>query len=908
MKPRAVALALFAVLAIGAARQAGGASIDPLLLPVLSGHATPQVLGLALGTIPADGEDASLSVSIRFSGSIDDLRALGIPIGGVLGDVATAQVSVSQLRLLASHPAVRSIEGARPLTPQLDAGVPDTGLLTLGKDSSTTYPNLNNDALRGLVFSQGQFIGWNDISLTGRGVLIGIIDTGVDLRHDDFLNPDGTTRVLAVWDQSTAVGRSPRGFSYGAECTAAQINARDCPQVDVDGHGTHVAGIAAGDGSATSGTSSAFRYIGMAPEADLLVVKMTNFSSTRVIDALAYLKQKADALGRPIVANLSIGSSLGPHDGTSNFDRAVDAFTGPDRVPGAVAVVAAGNDGQTASGNPLHAVGCFQSGSPPACPPGIASLPGAVPAVVSFVVPDGATTVILELWYPGNAVLGVAVTAPAACATAKATLTGPEVISASTPCGSIMISAGDVFSANGDRWSTVVLSNGSGLTSGVWNLSVTGDSLPNPGATRFDLWTSTIPAEEPAVFNTLGSAETTVTTPASAAEGIAVAPYATKVIWTPIDSTCSPCQLSPAEGTFRNILTRASRGPLRPCTTCTQNPKPDLAAPGAMIFSSFSARVPDNPENDRLVDFDRRHYVKLGSSMAAPHVTGAAALLLQVNPNLTARQVKAYLLGNAAPPQGTPPFPTEQWGQGRLNIRAAVNALRATGGDPPPAAPIGLRVKWVRSQRVMLEWDQSPDLDLRFYQVRRTDPAGVTVMLADRLSATATTYEDVPDDDQPINDSIPDMMNDAVYRYTVQAVDINDQQGALSAEVPAVPSAGEGSVGLCFIATAAYGSAWHPHVATLRAFRDHHLRPHAVGRRAIALYETVSPPIAELIAPHPALRAVVRGALTPIVLAIEYPRAVSAILVVGVFAAIGLTWRRRYPSPCGTAGTTARRP
>jgi hypothetical protein len=192
----------------------------------------------------------------------------------------------------------------------------------------------------------------------------------------------------------------------------------------------------------------------------------------------------------------------------------------------------------------------------------------------------------------------------------------------------------------------------------------------------------------------------------------------------------------------------------------------------------------------------------------------------------------------------------------------------------------------VRSQRVALAWDASADLDLRFYQVFRRDETGVTTALFPTLSPTVTTFEDTNT-----------LTNEMAYVYTIQAVDISGVSGAPSAEVLAVPTAGEGSVGFCFIATAAYGSAWHPHVASLRAFRNRHLRPHVVGRVAIAGYETLSPPIARLIAPRPLLRAAVRGALTPIVLTIEHPRASLVLWGLGVLGAIGLGVRRRLSLP-----------
>jgi subtilisin family serine protease len=858
MTGRGVALAALAVLIASiAGRPAYGASVDPILLPVLAEQAAPEILGPAFVGVAggASSEEPTISVSVRFHGPIADLRALGIGFNATLGDVATADVSIAQLRALAAHPAVLTIEAATLLAPNLDASVPATGANLLRTQAGS---------------------GWTDTSYTGRGVLIGIIDTGIDLRHEDFLKPDGTTRALAVWDQSSSVGRPPRGFSYGAECTADQINVRDCPMVDRNGHGTHVAGIAAGDGSATGQGQAAYRYIGMAPEADLLVVKLGASTSTRIMDALSYLKDKATRLDKPIVVNLSYGAPLGPHDGTLNLDAAIDNFTGPDNSPGAVVVVSAGNSGQTSSGGPLHAVGCFQNGTtPPNCPSGITALPAANPATVSFVVPTGTQTVYLDVWYPGAATFGVGMASPVACATQAAVPGSPPVV-ASTPCGTIMIAASDVYAPNGDRHSLVLLTNSSELTSGVWTLAITGNSLPPDSATRFDVWPDAVPRGNAPNFTSLGSAETTIETPASAAEAIAVVPYVTKPTWTTIDGGCG------GGTTFNQLASYASRGPLRPCTTCgTQAEKPDLAAPGLVVFSSLSSRLETGTADMTCrVDLDRRHYALDGSSMAAPHVTGAAALLLQINRNLTARQVKSYLRSNTWLPQ---PMPATQWGQGRLNIKAAVDKLKADGDDPPPAPPTGLRVTSVHSHRVALAWDANLDLDLQKYQVlRRAEGEAVAIPLLPFLEPTVTTFEDTGL-----------AANDIAYYYSVQAVDIAGQTIAPSTEVRAVPTEGDGSVGLCFIATAAYGSAWHPHVASLRAFRDQRLRPYAPGRAFIAFYETVSPPIAGWIAPHPVLRAVTRGALTPVVFAVEQPRAVAVLAGLGLAAFVGLRLRRR---------------
>jgi subtilisin family serine protease len=306
----AAVLAL-ALTAVPYARTAEAAALDPRLLPIVGGERGPDLISRAVvGVAPSAPADALIGVSLRVSGPVPDLSSLGVRIGAVLGDVVTADVPVSQLPALAAHPSIRSITASRPLTSFLDASVPATKASQVWSLASRVPP-----------------IEWS--GHTGRGVLIGIIDTGLDTTHKDFLRPDGATRVLAAWDQSSAVGRPPLGFSYGAECRAAQIDARQCPLVDRVGHGTHVAGIAAGNGSATGADRPAYQYVGVAPEADLLVVKLGEQTSNRVIDALAYLKATASAMGRPLVANLSLGTSSGAHDGTSDFERAIDAFTGP---------------------------------------------------------------------------------------------------------------------------------------------------------------------------------------------------------------------------------------------------------------------------------------------------------------------------------------------------------------------------------------------------------------------------------------------------------------------------------------------------------------------------------------------------------------------------------------------------
>lgn len=160
--------------------------------------------------------------------------------------------------------------------------------------------------------------------LTGEGILMGIVDSGVDYFHPDFRNEDGSSRILYLWDQGIP-GKPPAGYGAGTEYTKEEIDEalalgenqgrRLVPSVDISGHGTAVLGIAAGNGRASGGVNR-----GVAYESDLLVVKMgipkeNSFPrTTELIQGIDYLMRKALELNRPLVINLSFGNNYGSHE------------------------------------------------------------------------------------------------------------------------------------------------------------------------------------------------------------------------------------------------------------------------------------------------------------------------------------------------------------------------------------------------------------------------------------------------------------------------------------------------------------------------------------------------------------------------------------------------------------------
>ncbi|NQT26817.1 S8 family serine peptidase, partial [candidate division KSB1 bacterium] len=227
----------------------------------------------------------------------------------------------------------------------------------------------------------------------GSGVIIGIYDSGIDWHHPDFIDPNtGQTRILMIWDQTISTGSPPSNFGNGTLFTQNQIqaeldgsNSGIVQSFDFWGHGTHIAGIAGGNGGLSS------TYMGMAPFTEFIIVKGSDYgevSDDQVIDGVDFTLQQAQILGRPVVINLSLGKQQGPHDGTSLFERIIDGFLWD---PGRSIVVAAGNEGDES----IHISIDFDNESPDES------------IAVQFTVPENQINhpdyMLLEGWYaPGS--------------------------------------------------------------------------------------------------------------------------------------------------------------------------------------------------------------------------------------------------------------------------------------------------------------------------------------------------------------------------------------------------------------------------------------------------------------------------------------------------------------------------
>lgn len=203
--------------------------------------------------------------------------------------------------------------------------------------------------------------------LSGKGILLAVIDSGIDYTNRNFRNADGSTRILSLWDQTVSPDAEkgffpPEGFQTGTEFTREQINAalREAdplrkyelvPSRDSSGHGTAVAGIAAGAAANVTGGTANNNYEGVAPESELLIVKLgtpreNSFPrTTEMMRAVTYVVRKAQSLNRPVAINLSFGNTYGAHDGSSLLERFLDNAAEIGRT---VICVGSGNEGASA--------------------------------------------------------------------------------------------------------------------------------------------------------------------------------------------------------------------------------------------------------------------------------------------------------------------------------------------------------------------------------------------------------------------------------------------------------------------------------------------------------------------------------------------------------------------------------
>lgn len=543
---------------------------------------------------------------------------------------------------------------------------------------------VNNDAFRA---------GFPAAQQDGAGVIIGIIDTGIDGGHPAFNDAAGNSRILAVWEQDNGPHGNPNSphakhpgnanytsLNYGFERTGADVR----NATDTQGHGTHVSGIAAG-AAVNSPLPAGNVPAGLAPKANIIMVRAIGVSQGNPADGVKYIFQKARELGRPCVINMSFENHYHPHDGTDEYAR---RFTRQLRnaagnyLPGRVLVAAAGNQRSA----PLHVRRDLAAGGS-----------------VIFRYTDSANTedhVTMWVRPPAPASpkpnLRIAIQHGPTSWTGAATTVGTTPTNVVVPGVNVTVNVvyGNKDIHNGDYnvEITFLRTNPVGNLPGVeWRIIVT-----NQAATSVEIhaWSAWMAGR----FNGLVASDDAykVGSPAGAFDVISVACSTTRLNWPDIDSPGVTQDFQQTR--LGDIATFSSPGPLRTCSDrllriffWTKDRTPDaidIAAPGSAIQSALSRQVPTTPaSNNRWKMANNNSWFMQGTSMASPVMTGLVACMLAAEPNLTQEDVRNRIraAGRLPAAEATtfdPGHPNpDAWGPGLVDARA-LTRLAAGAGVP----------------------------------------------------------------------------------------------------------------------------------------------------------------------------------------------------------------------------------
>ena len=556
--------------------------------------ATPEERQRSLALdVGYDSEARLWEVVVQYRGSLAVLEDLGISVTYLLTNYAILVLTEEQLLLVSSIPEVIYIEKPKNLY----------FAVNLGRQSSCI--NTVQQSPDGLF---------------GEGVLIACIDSGIDYSHMDFRNEDGTTRLIALWDQ-TIPGNPPDGYHIGTLYTEEQINEalqyadpaeqrRILPSVDSSGHGTAVMGIAAGNGNESGGV-----YRGVAPRSRLLAVKLGSSVSgsfprtTQLMQAVDFAVRESLRLSLPLVINLSFGNSYGSHSGDSLLETYLNSVAALGQIS---LCIGTGNEGNSAG----HYSDRLSSYTPLDAELSVGTYTPTVNVQLWKYYVD---EIQLSLIHPNNTVIGPI--SPAL---------GPVRFQAGQTELLLYYGMPSPYSLAQEVYVDFLPARSAPyIDSGVWTLRLLPGRITEG---EFHLWLpgGGVLGESTRFYRPVP--DTTLTIPSSAARAISVGAY-------------NPNLLSYADFSGRGF------------TRVLHAVKPDLAAPGTDIQS---------------VKAGGGYGVFTGTSFATPFVSGAAALLMEWgivwgnDPFLYGEKLKAQLIRGAARLPAEKEYPNPRLGYGVL--------------------------------------------------------------------------------------------------------------------------------------------------------------------------------------------------------------------------------------------------
>ena len=566
----------------------------------LSLDATPQERDKSLElNVGFNSDEDTWQLIVKSSGGLNTLQELypEIKVEILLNGYGILTIPESLIEIIANRPEIEYVEKPKRLFFAVQEGRRASCITPLQAVQNAGYPSARND-------------------LYGKGILVAVIDSGIDYAHPDFRNADGSTRIIELWDQTLNLFFSSEMINEALRQPSLAEQYALVPSRDVSGHGTHVAGICAGNGRASDGVNK-----GVASESDLLIVKLgvpepNSFpKTTELMRAIDYCLRKAYALQMPVAINISFGNNYGSHDGTSLLETYLDDVSSFWK---SVIVTGTGNEGNAR----IHVSGrILQSGT--------GTYP---PQNIPFSVGEYETGFSIQIWKSYTDQMDFQIRHP------NGTTVGPfqEIL------GTQRFTLGNtdllVYYGTPSPYSTSqeiyldFIPKNSYIDTGIWEIILIPKKIV---LGNYDLW---LPGQSILSSGTgflYPTENTTLTIPSTSSKVISVSAY---------------------NASFESLAPFSGRGYTRE----TNQIKPDLAAPGVNILSAAPGGG---------------YTVKSGTSMAAPFVTGSAALLMEwgiLRKNdvfLYGEKVKSYLIRGARQLPFAKEYPNPMIGYGALCAR-----------------------------------------------------------------------------------------------------------------------------------------------------------------------------------------------------------------------------------------------